>query len=209
MLFQIFMIYFPFHIAYTELNHPSIYSVHSSTSNCIYPMHIHTDLSHCICNRRSSSSPVPRPRSSSSSSVWRVGQEMKCNQINLEQNGTLELGGNACYGQICCSVALLRCSTSTSSCSFSQLFIQIILLENAIRGAKGGAGGEQLPAQLISSRMEKGAFCFFLMKIHFLVCFAPLHVAPKMKMMMMRRHHSSCLPHSPSATAMQVNYVCM
>lgn len=87
---------------------------------------------------------------------------MKCNQINLEQNGTLELGGNACYGQICCSVALLRCSTLSSSCSFSQLFIQIILLENAIRGAKGGAGGEQLPAQLISSRMEKGAFCFFL-----------------------------------------------
>lgn len=177
-------------------------------------MHIHTELSHCICNRRSSSSPVPRSSSSSSSSVWRVGQEMKCNQINLEQNGTLELGGNACYGQICCSVALLRCSTSSSSCSFSQLFIQIILLENAIRGAKeggGGAEGEQLPAQLISSRMEKGAFCFFLMKIHFLVCFAPLHVAPKMKMtmMMMRRHHFSSLPHCPSATAMQVNYVCM
>lgn len=64
---------------------------------------------------------------------------MKCNQINLEQNGTLELGGNACYGQICCSVALLRCSTSSSSCSFSQLFIQIILLENAIRGARGRA----------------------------------------------------------------------
>lgn len=181
-----------------------MYSI-NSVSDSEYPMHIisfpHRSLiAFAVEGRR-------RPRSSSS--VWRVGQEMKCNQINLEQNGTLELGGNACYGQICCSVALLRCSTSSSSCSFSQLFIQIILLENAIRGRGSARGGREAE---ISSRMEKGAFCFFLMKIHFLVCFAPLHVALKMKMtmMMMRRHHSCCLPHSPQQLQCRSTmYICM
>lgn len=85
---------------------------------------------------------------------------MKCNQINLEQNGTLELGGNACYGQICCSVGLFNVFF---------LFVFSIIYTNNIAGKcnkagaeveAGGAGEEQLPAQLISSRMKKARFVF-------------------------------------------------
>lgn len=79
---------------------------------------------------------------------------MKCNQINLEQNGTLELGGNACYGQICCSVGLFNVFF---------LFVFSIIYTNNIagkcnKGAVAEAGGAE--AQLISSRMKKARFVF-------------------------------------------------